>query len=198
MEEFLNLNRLSSVEVQTVLDLDEDVSLSRRPDRFLNHNWIILGWISDKVLNLDNFPPSKCGRVLKSQQNYPRLNYRQFLDLDEDVSLSQSTDWFLNLNWVSLGRITDKVLNLDNFPPSKCGRVLKSQQNYPPLKYRQFLDLDEDVSLSRSTDRFLNLNWIILGLILDKVLNLDNFPPSKCGRVLKSQQNYPPLKYKQS
>ena len=46
------------MENQTVLDLDEVVSLSRRPDRFLNLNGIILGLITDKVLNLDIFPPS--------------------------------------------------------------------------------------------------------------------------------------------
>ena len=55
MDEFLNLKELSLVELQTVLDLDEDVSLSRSTDQFLNLNWISLGWITDKVLNLENF-----------------------------------------------------------------------------------------------------------------------------------------------
>ena len=105
---------LYSVEDRSVLYLDEHVSLSRRSAGFLNLNWIILGWISDKVLNLDNFPPSKCGRVLQSQQNYTPLKTRHFIDLNKDVSpqlnyghvlktqprhsLSWSTGKFLNLN----------------------------------------------------------------------------------------------------
>ena len=56
MDEFLNLNRIIlRWGKQKILDLDEDVSLSRRSDQFLNINWIILGWIIDKVLNIDIF-----------------------------------------------------------------------------------------------------------------------------------------------
>ena len=169
----------------------------RITDHFLNLNRIILSWITDKVLNLNKVPPSNYGRVPKSQQSFLSWITGEFLNLDEDVSLSRSTDQFLNLNRIILSWITDKVLNLDKFL-HRILTDLKSQQNYPRLNYRQVLNLDEDVPLSRSTDRFLNLNWIILGWITDKVLNLDNFPSSKRGRVLKSQQNYPPLKYRQS
>ena len=37
----------------------------------------------------------------------------------------------------------------------------------------EFLNLDEDGSPSRITDKFLNLNRVILSWITDKVLNLD-------------------------
>ena len=122
-------------------------------------------------------PPSNHTPVPKSQQrSFLSWITGDFLNLDEDVSLSRITDKFLYLSRdVSISWITNKVLNLYKVPPLNYRQVPKSQQRSfiswitggflnldgdvsPQLNYGQVLKSQQRSFLSWSTGEFLNLD----------------------------------------
>ena len=93
------------------------------------------------------------------KRKYNSVDKRQFIDLDEDVSIRHSVDKYYNLNDI-LPVSTSQFLDLDVFLRHSVDEFY-NLNDILPVGMRQFLDLDEDVSLRHSVDEYYNLNGIL-------------------------------------